>query len=629
MDRFSGTFAAIYNHHRRRRASRGAKTLEAFSAMRLSGDWIAWSSRRQRSGDLATGGLGFWRHLFAIALLVVAKVLNAMPPEDVATLLKTATALQQHGDYAQCIPILKRILQISPRDYAANLWLGEDLLARGRVKDALVPLRIASESGSEDGTAEVYLAEAAARLGDFATAAEVLGSARVRFGESKQFLVAWARFSLNRFRAWGVSLRDIKGGKGTELRFEAAGRPEGSEDRESLLRESVATDPDQRGIWGEFGLAQLETNRVSQAKTSLIEAQRRDPQGAETMRLEALFASIQGRWSDAEKSLLTLRARSPVELKRALAFWPASLIPGPAVNGTVWDCLRNRAVTCPLTSAPPRGGEGYGARNLYAEGRWEQLVAVPAPRLADHSEALWRGVAFAKTGDCPRAIPLLESGSNADQRAAGFWLKVCYAGEIEQAAGRLRMMEDQEAIHELNGDVMMQLHGDAKGAQQQYIEALKFRPQDPHLLAKLAEVDLRLGDVAQTRAAAHSALTVDPHQSSALHILAQTAMSERDYAEALVQLKQLLIISPRDNWTQVQLGVSYIQLGHPEEALRHLGPELSAGYPDPKGALHAMLASALHKVGRDVEAKKAATEAARLAGLSLEGGGQDGADAPQ
>ncbi len=629
MDRFSVTSASIYNHRRRGKMSTGAQAFEVSSAMRLSGDWIALPSRRQGSSTLATGGLGFWRHLFAIELLVVAHAVSATPPEDVATLLKTATALQQHGDYAQCIPILKRILQISPRDHTANLWLGEDLLVIGRVKDALVPLRVASESGPEDGAAQIYLSEAAARLGDFAMAAEVLASARSRFGETEQFLVAWARFSLNRFRAWGVSLRDIKGGKGTELRFEAAGRPEGSEDRESLLQVAVTADPGQRGIWGELGLAQLETNRVSQAKTSLIEAQRRDPQGAETLRLEALFASIQGRWPDAEKSLLDLGARSPVELKRALAYWPASLLPGRAIDAPVWDCLRNRAVTCPLTSAPPRGGEGHSARDLYAEGRWEQLVALPPVRSADHTESLWRGVAFAKTGECPRAIPLLESGSNADPRAAAFWLKVCYAGEIEQAAGRLRTMQDQEAIHELNGDVMLQLHGDAKAAQQQYTEALQSRPKDPHLLAKLADVDMRLGDVAQTKAAAQSALAVDPHESSVLHTLAETAISERDYAEALVRLKQLMAVSPRDNWTQVQLGVAYGQLGHPEEALHYLGPELSAGYPDPKGALHAMLASALRKVGRDVEAKKAATEAARLASLSLESGGQQSADGPQ
>ncbi|MGB6688896.1 MAG: tetratricopeptide repeat protein [Terracidiphilus sp.] len=552
-----------------------------------------------------------------------------MPPDDVATLLKTATALQQQGDYAHCIPILRRILQTSPRNYAANLWLGEDLLLIGSVRDALGPLQAASAARPEDGAAQLYLAEAFTRLGDFSMAAEALNSARARAGQTEQFLVAWARFSLNRFSALGSSLHTVRGGEGTELRFEAAGRPEGSEDRESLLQQSASADAEQRGIWGELGLAQLETGKLPQAQKSLIEAQRRDPHGAETLRLEALFAGIQHRWSEAETRLSELGARSPIELKRALAFWPRSLVPGPEVTAKVWDCLRDRAAACQLTSAQPRGGAGLSARDLYAEGRWEQLVALPAVRLADHAESLWRGVALAKTGDCPRAIPSLESGSIVDLRAGCFWLKVCYASEIEQTAARLRTNQDEAAIHELNGDVMLQLHGDAAAAEKQYAEALKSRPKDARLLAKLADASMRVGDTAQAQSAARAALAVDPHETSALQTLALTAMSERDYAGALVPLKQLLAISPKDGWTQVQLGVAYGQLGHAEEALHYLEPELSAGYPDPKGSLHAMLASALRKMGRDAEAKKAATEAARLANLSQESGEPGNSYSPQ
>lgn len=597
--------------------------------MRMSNDRLACLSRNKWSRGSVSGTQAVWRHLLATALLVVPKMANAMPPEDVATLLKTATALQQQGDYAHCIPILRRIIQISPRNYAANLLLGEDLILVGSVQDSLAPLNLASEARPDDGTAQIYLAEATARLGDFAIAAEALNSARARSGETEQYLVAWARFSLNRFSALGSSLHSIQGGEGTELRFEAAGRPEGNEARESLLQASATADPEQRGIWGELGLAQQETGKLSQAQKSLIEARRRDPQGAETLRLEALFAGIQHRWSDAEKRLSELGARSPAELRRALALWPQSLVPGPDVTATVWGCLRNTAVACPLTSAQPYGGEGLSARDLYAQGRWEQLVALPHVKSADHAESLWRGLAFAKTGDCQRAIPSLELGSKVDLRTAGFWLKVCYASEIEQAAARLRTDQDEEAVHELNGDVMLQLHGDAEAAQEQYSEALKSRPKDPRLLAKLADAYMSLGDTAQTKTAARAALAVDPHESSALQTLAQTAMSEQDYGEALVRLKQLMAISPKDNWTQVQLGVAYAQLGHPEETLHYLGPELFAGYPDPKGALHAMLASALRKMGRDEEAKKAATEAARLASLSLQSGEHGNTDAPQ
>jgi tetratricopeptide (TPR) repeat protein len=551
-------------------------------------------------------------------LIVVAEIANASPPEDTATLLKTATALQQQGDYAHCIPVLRRILQTSPQNYTANLWLGEDLILIKNVRDAVAPLQLAAKVRAEDGVAQVYLAEAFTRLGEFSQAAEALVAAGARSGESEQFLVAWARFSLNRFSSLGSSLHGVKGGEGTELRFEAAGRAEGSEARAALLLQAATADPNQRGIWGELGLAQFAASQLAPAQNSLAEAERRDAEGEGTLRLKALFAAAQHRWSEAAGQLSALGMRSPIELKRALAFWPQSLVPGAEVDSPVWNCLRDKTATCALTSARPQGGKGLSAGELYAQGRWEQLVALPAARSSDASNSLWRGEALARTGDCPRAIPSLENGLRTDPQTAIFWLKVCYASEIERTAGRLRTMQDEAALHELNGDVMLQLHGDAGAAQEQYTEALKSRSKDAHLLAKLADADMRLGDMAQSKTAAQAALALDPNEPSALQTLAMTAMRERDYAAALAALKQLLAIAPKNGWTRVELGVAYGQLGHPEEALRLLGPELSAGYPDPKGTLHAMLANALRKMGRNAEAGKAAAEAARLAGLSLE-----------
>jgi hypothetical protein len=56
---------------------------------------------------------------------------------------------------------------------------------------------------------------------------------------------------------------------------------------------------------------------------------------------------------------------------------------------------------------------------------------------------------------------------------------------------------------------------------------------------------------------------------------------------------------------------------------------LAAGYPDKKGALHAQLARALRKLGREDDADKAAAEAASLANAALEGSEQERIDAHQ
>jgi Flp pilus assembly protein TadD len=89
-------------------------------------------------------------------------------------------------------------------------------------------------------------------------------------------------------------------------------------------------------------------------------------------------------------------------------------------------------------------------------------------------------------------------------------------------------------------------------------------------------------------------------------------MSDRDYARALPYLRQLTGEAPGDRADQVQLGRALAQTNDPAEALRWLQPALAAGYPDEKGALHALEAGALRKLGRDAEADAAAAEARRL-----------------
>ena len=575
--------------------------------------------------------LAAWGCALAITLLVAARAVHATEPDEIATQLQAASAFHKRADYAHSIPILKRIVQKAPGNFMANLLLGEDLLRSGSPQEAIAPLQAASNAHPDDGAAQAYLAQAAIALGDLAMASEAFQSAVARSGGDEQYLTAWANYCLDRFHILEMRLLRTKRGEGTELRIEAWGHPEGSETRETLLEQSAAADSEQRGIWGELGATQLALGKRAQAQESLKEAERREPRGAETLQLEAHLAAEERNWQEAEQRLLALGARSPAELRRVLGSWPPALAPGPEVAGEVWDCLRDPAGLCPLLSAPGEAGEGGGAgqsaRDLYAEGRWEQLLALPPVAAADSSESLWRGVALARTGDCPRAIPSLERGLKADEGVAGFWLQACYGNEESRTEERLSKAGDEVALHQLRGDVALRLRYDAAAAQKEYAEALKSRPNDPHLLASLAEADKMLGDTEHARSAAQAALALNPHLISAIQTLAEMAMSERDYAEALVRLKQLAVIQPKDAWTQVELGVAYGQLGKPSEALHYLGPQLARGYPDKKGALHAQLARALRKLGREDEAKQAAAEAARLANASLESGEQRNPDA--
>ncbi len=565
----------------------------------------------------------------ALMVLIAAQPIQATEPDDLAAQLQAASALHKQADYAHSIPLLKRIVQKSPQNYMANLLLGVDLLRSGSAKDALVPLRAASAERPDDGAPQAYLAEAGLALGDLAMATEAFESAVARSGGEEQYLMSWAGFCLDRFHVLEMSFLATKRGEGAELRIEAWGHPEANEPRETLLKQSAAADPEQRGIWGELGAEQLALGHLEQAVESLKQAGQRDPQGAETAQLEALLAAADKNWQEAGSSLAALGARSPAELQRVLGSWPAALTPGPEAVGAVWDCLRNPKAPCAPLIAAPQGGEGLNAQQLYAEGRWEQLKALTPPAPGDESGWLWRGVALARTGECSHAIPALERGLKADEHAAGFWLQACYASEEAASEDRLGKAGNLVALHQLRGDVALRLRYDPAAAQMEYAEALKARPRDPHLLASQAEAYKMLGDTAKARGAALAALAVNPRMAPPLQTLAEMAMSERDYDEALTRLKQLAVLQPRDAWTQVEMGLAYEQLGNPAQAVRCLGPQLAAGYPDKKGALHAQLASALRKLGRDAEAKQAAAEASRLANASLESGERGSGNAPQ
>jgi Flp pilus assembly protein TadD len=228
-------------------------------------------------------------------------------------------------------------------------------------------------------------------------------------------------------------------------------------------------------------------------------------------------------------------------------------------------------------------------------------------------------VAEFRTGDCPRAIPALERGLKSNQLQAGFYLQACYAKEEAHVENRLISAQQDGAAHELKGERAFSMQNDPRAAQQEYVEAAKSRPKDAYLLSRLAVTYSLLGDLEQARRYALSALALDPRQTSALETLAQLDMSEGNYKEALIRFKRLSVLLPEDPHIQVGLGITYGQLGDPARAAQYLELPLRNGFPDPRGSLHALLATALRKLGRMEEAQQAAAEAVRLSKESGEG----------
>jgi predicted Zn-dependent protease len=564
---------------------------------------VEWFARR----SLAVGFLAF-----AIGVVTIEEKANSVGQQDIAGRLAAAEALHARADYAHSIPILEGIVRQDPQNYRANLLLGEDLLLSGKPRDAVTPLHTASEARADDIVALDYLLVAAAHIGDAATEAEAHESAVARTDGDERHLLEWGIFCLNRFHSLREGFLESKEGQGAELRLAAWGSPGGTEANLSMLETSAADGPEQPGIWGELGIAQFESGKQTQARSSLKEAQTREPQEAATLRLEALLAADDHDWQQAEDRLAELGSRSPAELANAIRLWPRYIMPQPFVSGAIWDCVRNLTAPCSITSGPAKGGEGLGARELFTAGRWEQLKAVPIGVKADAVEWFWHGVADFRTGDCPQAIPALERGLKANQFEAGFYLEACYAKEEARIEAQLSGAQHAGALHELKGERAFSLQDNPAAAQKEYVEAALSRPKDAYLLSRLAMTCATLGDIEQARTNALSALAADPRQTSALETLAQLDMNEGKYKDALFRLKRLSVLLPRDPRIQIDLGIAYGQLGDPAHAALYLEAPLKEGFPDPRGTLHALFATALRKVGRIEEAKQAAAEAIRL-----------------
>ena len=196
---------------------------------------------------------------------------------------------------------------------------------------------------------------------------------------------------------------------------------------------------------------------------------------------------------------------------------------------------------------------------------------------------------------------------------AAYALCTCYAVVAGDAASRLQnQVEDLAAVHRLRGDVLLRLKGDAAAAAAEYQQALAIRPRDPALLERLAGAQLSAGDIDAAKQSAQSALKLNPTQRGAMQTLAMIAMSQRDYDAALPMLRQLAEQTPADRTVAVELGTALALTDASKEALPLLKSALDAGYPDEKGALHALLARVLHRLDRESEAQAAEAEARRL-----------------
>jgi tetratricopeptide (TPR) repeat protein len=549
------------------------------------------------------------------ALSIAAQPVNPWPPnaEALEGLVKNGIALSQQGDYQHAIPLLKRAISLAPQDATANFQLGVAQLQSGHPSEAVTPLQIAARENPNNEAAEGYLGDAEMQLSNFALAAKAFRAAVVHSPDSEQALMWWTSFALERYRALSFALRNSARGRAVLLQLAAEDSKIDATAREGFLKQAAALDPELNGVWGELGVAQARLGLEPSAEANLEAARQKEPNALSTLELETMVDAGQGKWDRAESIFLEIGSRSPSEFMQFRAAWPRMLVPGSDVKGPAWQCMRSDAADCASVLSQLDPQSTLPAERAFKEGRWELLTRMPAPAPDNSTEWFWRGFAYGKLGNCAQAIQALELGLKAGAENAAGRLMTCYESEAVHTADHLKSLGKESAVHQIRGDILLSIRLDAKQAAAEYMAALQLKPKDPQLLEKLAEAYFSLGEMSQARENAQEALAENPHREQLLRLLIRIAVSERDYASALTLSTHLAEMEPEDAWTRVQQATAYAQTGRTEEAVQQLTSALNAGYPDEKGALHALLAGQLRKLGRDEDARRASSEAIRLA----------------
>jgi tetratricopeptide (TPR) repeat protein len=541
----------------------------------------------------------------------------AVAQQDLKSLVQQAFDFHRKGQFAEALPLLRRAYHLDPNDYLVNLLLGIDSLRTGQPDSAVLYLKKASRLRPREEFPLDYLGEAYARQDAYGDAAEAyLRVARIAPG-SPDSAIAFVDFALSRVAAISATLRSSKKGLAAEYRLQALGLGAGDEARLPLLQRAADLDPTVPGIWSDLALAALARGDLSLARDSVHHALQANPNDLEAEIADAQLAGHEDDWKKAFGRLQAVAQHSPFTLSRAASQWPTQLLPASEIDsgatGEFFSCVRNRVKSCHFPAQGKATAESPTA--LYREQRWEQLTRLPAPRSVQPELWLRRGVALANLEECPRAIPALERGlsKSAPDIYGMYLLSWCYSREAGQTADLVQQSAGDDApVHVMRGDVLLRLQSKSEMAAAEYELALAKAPDDPAVLARLAEAQFSAGKLEAARENAQVSLKLDPLRLAAKRTLARVAMQNRDYATALPYLKEIVARDPQDIVMRIELGKACAQTGALDEARENLAPALERGYPDERGSLHYLLGNVLRKMGRTVEADQALATAAQL-----------------
>jgi tetratricopeptide (TPR) repeat protein len=118
--------------------------------LELSGPGIAVSQQRPRDPNPAA-------KTSSSRQISVAEAAVAQRPQDPQALTRLVNLYQTEGEFDKSLPLLERLVVLAPDDLEAQRLLGIDRFHTGQPREALGPLRLATQGNPKDNEASFYL----------------------------------------------------------------------------------------------------------------------------------------------------------------------------------------------------------------------------------------------------------------------------------------------------------------------------------------------------------------------------------------------------------------------------------------------------------------------------------------
>jgi tetratricopeptide (TPR) repeat protein len=204
------------------------------------------------------------------------------------------------------------------------------------------------------------------------------------------------------------------------------------------------------------------------------------------------------------------------------------------------------------------------------------------------SDALYRGLAELELS----RINLLLNDSKVGKEEARQRFQAYLSTAIQSANAAVSLdplnYANQVSLGQvLSAVIPLKIEGSYEGAKKAYESALALNPENPEIYLMLARAEIAHGNASAARAYVGRALEKKGNYVSAVYLLAQLQMADKDMAGAIQSVGALATLLPQDSTVLFQLGSLYFEDGQYENAVLALGRavELNPQYANARYAL--------------------------------------------